>query len=276
MNLFSAAEVTQNYINSSGKRVAQTLGKIFVLAVFAGFFIACGGMIANTAAHTFPDSGQIRLVSGLLFPVGLIMVVLTGAELFTGAVLLVMPLAARKVKTASVLRLLAVAYAGNFIGAILLAAGCALFGQLGISGGGLAVYTIKVAAAKCALSFPNALVSGFFCNALVCVAVLLSLTAKDTIGKIAGAYVPIAIFVIAGLEHSIANMFYIGAGLFALPRYGDMAIAAGIDLSGLTWGAFLLKDLLPVTIGNILGGLAVGLGFWYVYATKPAAPSKPA
>ncbi|GHV17724.1 FdhC protein [Clostridia bacterium] len=271
MNIFSPGEVAANYINAGGKRAAQTPGKLFVLALFAGFFIACGGMVANTAAHALPDAGQIRLISGLLFPVGLIMVVLTGAELFTGAILLVMPVAARKAKIAAVLKLLAIVYAGNFAGALALAAGCALFGQLGISGGGLAVYTIKVAAAKCALSFPNALVSGFFCNALVCVAVLMSLTAKDTMGKIAAAYVPIAVFVIAGLEHSVANMFYIGAGLLALPEYGGAAAASGIDISGLTWGAFLLKDLLPVTIGNILGGLAIGLGF--LYATKSTAVS---
>ncbi|GHV06877.1 FdhC protein [Clostridia bacterium] len=270
MNIFTPAEIVENYSNAGEKRVKNTVGRMLVLGIFAGFFIAAGGMIANTAAHLLPDAGAIRLVSGLLFPAGLIMVVLTGAELFTGAVLLVMPLLARRIKAARMLWLWLVVYVGNFVGAFALAAGCALFGQLGISGGQLAVYTIKVAATKCAINPANALVSGILCNILVCVAVLMSLSAKDTFGKAAGAYVPIAVFVIAGLEHSIANVFFISAGLLALavPDYANLAIAAKLDVSALTWGGFLARHLLPVTIGNIIGGALVGAGMWYTQS-KP-------
>ena len=161
-------------------------------------------------------------------------------------------------------------YLGNFIGALLTAAGCAFSGQLNDSAGGLALFTMKLAAGKCGLAFGSALVLGAFCNVLVTVGVLLSLSAKDLPGRVLGAYLPVSFFVICGFEHSVANLFYIPAGLFAksIPAYAALAADAGLDLSGLTWSGFAIGNLLPVTLGNIIGGVLVGGLFWACWLRK--------
>ena len=161
-------------------------------------------------------------------------------------------------------------YLGNFAGSVLLAAGLAFFGQMNYSGGMLGEYSIKLAALKCAMPFGNAFVLGVFCNILVCAGVVLALSAKDVAGRAVGAYVPVALFVICGFEHCVANMFFIPAGLFALsvPKYAALALESGIDTSVLTWGNFLLKNLLPVTLGNIVGGVALGVTLWVANRKK--------
>ena len=131
---------------------------------------------------------------------------------------------------------------------------------------------MKLAAGKCALPVGNAVILGVLCNVLVTVGVLLSLSAKDLAGRVAGAWLPVAFFVICGFEHCIANLFYIPAGLFAqaVPAYAALAADAGLDLSALTWGNFLLRNLLPVTVGNILGGTAMGGLCWYCHCRGEA------
>lgn len=244
--------------------------RMFLLAVLAGFFIAMGGAVTNTAAHTISNVGLARVASGLLFPFGLAMVVLTGAELFTGNTLLVMPLLSRQASLRGVLRNWCVVYLGNAVGAMLTAAGCAFGGQLNYSGGQLAVFSMKLAAGKCAMPFGNAVILGILCNLLVTTGVLLSLSAKDLTGRVVGAYLPVAFFVICGFEHCVANLFYIPVGLLAkaVPRYAALVAEAGVDLSALTWGSFLVNNLLPVTVGNLIGGVGLGSLFWYCHKRK--------
>lgn len=264
MNSLSSIEITQSYAEAGKKKVERTLGKMFMLAFLAGLLIAFGGAVTNTAAHSIENVSAARMICGLLFPFGLVMVMLLGAELFTGNCMIPISVLEKKTTGGKMLRNWCIVYLGNFAGALMLAAGCAWFGQMDYSGGGLAVYTIKVAAGKCALSFQAGLVLGFFCNVLVCAGVLCSLSAKDTSGKILGAYIPVAFFVICGFEHCIANMYYVPAGLFAMqvPKYAQLAAKAGIDTSVLTWGNFFIRNLLPVTIGNILGGASLGVTMW--------------
>ena len=173
----------------------------------------------------------------------------------------------RRCTLAGMLRSWLIVYLANFAGSLLVAAGCACFGQMKLADGLLGAYTIKVAAAKCALPFQNALVLGVFCNLLVCLGVLMAMAAKDNTGKILSAYLPIAFFVLCGFEHCVANMYYISAGLMAktVPAYAQQAAAMGVDLSVLTVPNFLLKNLLPVTIGNILGGAALAWLMWFVH-----------
>lgn len=270
MNLFTPAECAANYETAGANKARMPVGKLFLLAVLAGFFIAMGGAVTNTAVHTISNVGLARVVSGLLFPFGLAMVVLTGAELFTGNTLMVMSALARRTAMKGVLRNWVIVYLGNAAGAILTAAGCAFFGQLNYSGGQLAVFSMKLAAGKCALPFGNAVVLGIFCNLLVTTGVLLALSAKDVTGRVVGAYLPVAFFVICGFEHCVANLFYIPVGLFAklVPQYAALAGAAGVDLSGLTWGSFLLKNLLPVTLGNLIGGTGMGCVFWWCHGRQ--------
>ena len=277
MNLFTPAEFTENYAQAGVKKASLPVGKMLLLGILAGFLIAMGGATASTASHAIPNAGLAKMVSGLLFPFGLAMVILTGAELFTGNVLINISVFEGKTGFASMLRNWFWVYIGNFCGALLVAAGMAFLGCLNLSGGGFAVSTMKVAAAKSSLPFMTAVglgffcnVLGFFCNVLVTVGVLISLGSKDTIGRFIGAYMPVAFFVICGFEHSIANMYYVPAGIFAAsnPAWQALAVKAGVNLGNVSWGSFFMGNLLPVTIGNILGGLAVSFIFWYCYGKK--------
>ena len=267
MNLFTPAEFTENYAQAGVKKASLPISKMLLLGMLAGFLIAMGGATASTASHAIANAGLSKMVSGLLFPFGLAMVILTGAELFTGNVLINISVFEGKTGFSSMLRNWFWVYIANFLGALLVAAGMAFLGCLNLSGGGFAVSAMKVAAAKSSLPFLTAVGLGFFCNVLVTIGVLISLGAKDTIGRFIGAYMPVAFFVICGFEHSIANMYYVPAGIFAAsnPAYQALALKAGVNLSALNWGCFLTGNLLPVTVGNILGGLAVSFIFWFCY-----------
>lgn len=270
MNLLNPTEAIQSYAEAGKKKAERPIRKMFLLAVLAGLIIAFGGASTSTASHSIGNVSAARIISGLLFPFGLGIVMLLGAELFTGNCMIPVSVLEKKTTVGRMLRNWCVVYLGNFVGALLLAAGCAYFGQMNYSDGGLAVYTIKLAAGKCALSFPSGVVLGFFCNVLVCAGVLCSVSAKDASGRILGAYIPVAFFVICGFEHCIANMYYISAGLFAMsvPQYAQLASEAGIDTSMLTWGNFLARNLLPVTVGNILGGASLGATMWAGHIKK--------
>jgi formate/nitrite transporter len=271
MNLFTPAEIAQNYAAIGKTKAEYPAMKLLVSAVMAGFFIAFGAAVSNTASHSIANVSAVRIISGLLFPFGLGMVILLGAELFTGNCLIIISVLSGDTSAGKMLHNWFFVYAGNCIGAVALAAGCAFFGQLDYSNGGLALYTIRIAAAKCAISFPQGMVMGIFCNILVCAGVLCGLSAKDTAGRIAGAYIPVAFFVICGFEHSVANMYYIPAGLLAmrLHEYAELAAAAGINTEALTWANFLLCNLLPVTLGNICGGVMIGMAMWRSTKKQP-------
>lgn len=262
--ILSPAETAQAYAAAGAKKCALPLLRAFLLAILAGALIAFAGAATNTAAHTAASVGAVRLICGLIFPFGLGIVVLMGAELFTGNCLIAISVLEKQATAAGMLKNWCVVYLGNALGSVLVAAACAFTGQMDYSSGGLALFTMKLAAGKCALSFPNALVMGIACNVLVCLGVLCAMTARDTTGKLLGAYIPVALFVLCGFEHSVANMFYVPAGLFAksVPAYAALAAESGLDLSALTWGNFMVKNLLPVTIGNIIGGAGVGALLW--------------
>ena len=259
--MLSPAQTMEACVDSGVKKAARGARSAFLLAIVAGALIAFAAAATNTAAHTAETAGAVRLICGLLFPFGLGIVVLMGTELFTGNCLMVVPALEGKISWGRMVQNWAVVYLGNFLGSLAVAAICVYGGQLGQSDGGLAVFTMKLAAGKCSLSFPNGLLLGIGCNILVCLGVLCAMTAKDTTGKILGAFLPVCLFVLCGFEHSVANMFYIPAGLLAkaIPAYAELAVQAGLDLSRLTWGNFLLANLLPVTLGNILGGAGIGL-----------------
>ena len=262
--ILSPAQVIDTYGEVGGKKCRKSAMPMFLLAVLAGALIAFAGAATNTAAHTASGVGAVRLICGMIFPFGLGMVILMGAELFTGNCLIAISVLEKKATLSAMLRNWIIVYLGNFAGSVLVAATCAYTGQLNYSGGQLAVFTMKLAAGKCTLSFGSALVLGIACNVLVCLGVLCAMTAKDTTGKILGALLPVALFVMCGFEHSVANMFYVPAGLFAqtVPAYAELAAQAGLDLSALTWSNFLLHNLVPVTLGNIIGGSGIGILLW--------------
>jgi formate/nitrite transporter len=267
MNFFTMPEVTANYVRTGVLKTQYSVWKMILLGILAGMAIALAAATSNTAAHDVADAGLSRMISGLLFPFGLGIVILSGAELFTGSCLIPISILEKEAKLSGMVKNWVFVYIGNFTGSIAVAASCAYFKQYNYSDGGLAVYTIKVAASKCALSFPKAVVFGILCNILVCLALLLAFAAKDVAGKILGSFLPVSFFVICGFEHSVANMYYVPAGIFAnsIPEYAEKALAAGVDTAGLTWGNFVTGNLLPVTIGNIIGGAAIALLMWYCH-----------
>ena len=263
----SPKEITENYIGVGKGKCALPTSKMFVLAILAGMFIAFAGLGATTAAVSIPLASVGKFVGACIFPAGLIMVVIAGSELFTGNCLLVIPLLDKEVTLAKVLRNLGIVYVGNFVGSMIVAAGAAFSHQMALFGNGMAASVISTAVAKCSMPFGDALIKGIFCNFLVCIGVWLGMAAKDAAGKVLGIFWPIMLFVLCGFEHSIANMYYIGAGLFAktIPDFAAAATSAGVDMANLTWGNFFAANLLPVTIGNIIGGAAVGAAYWFVY-----------
>jgi formate transporter len=240
----------------------------FTLAIMAGAFIALGAVFAtNTAAGSSAlPFGVAKLLTGLVFCLGLILVVVGGAELFTGNNLIVMAWASGKVTGRSLLRNWAIVYAGNFVGSIGTALLVLWSKQYTFGGGAVGETALKIAASKASLDFFQAMALGVLCNALVCLAVWLTFSARSTMDKIASIIFPITAFVAAGFEHSIANMYFVPFGL--LIKEFDPAFVAdkGLDLTNLTWGNFLVNNLLPVTIGNIIGGaVLVAAIYWSVF-----------
>ncbi len=230
-----------------------------------------GGVGATTVAVSVPLASVGKFVGACVFPGGLTMVLLAGSELFTGNTLLVIPLLEKEISPGGMLKNWAVVYLGNLAGGLLTAAGVVYSHQPDLFGDQMAVSVISTAAAKCSLSFGDGVIRGILCNFLVCIAVWISFAAKDVAGKIMGLFFPIMMFVLCGFEHSVANMYYIGAGIFAkgIPEYAQAAVKAGVDSGAVTWGNFLGANLLPVTIGNIIGGaVCVGCVYWYVYLKK--------
>lgn len=270
MSIFTPTEITDNYMKASVGKAASPAWRLFVLAVAAGLLIGLGGVTSSTAAHALDNAGMVRLVSGLIFPVGLMMVILMGTELFTGNALMITAALDGKITWGRLGRNWAIVFTGNLVGAVALAACMAFFGQLNIGGGDLAVYTAKVAATKNGLPWLNAFVLGIFCNLMVCIAVYQANTAQDTAGRILGIFFPIMGFVLAGFEHCVADMYYVPAGIFAYmnPAYTAMIDAAGVNTALLTFGDFVFANLIPVTLGNIVGGAAVGVTMYACHATK--------
>lgn len=272
-------------------KARMRLFTLFSLGVLAGIFIALGAIFATTVtaptmgtdpatgaplAHYLPF-GIARLLGGITFCLGLILVVVAGAELFTGNNLLIMAWAGRKVSTASVLRNWGVVFVGNFVGAIMTVIVVLLSGQYTFGNGAVGLNALNIAEAKVGYGFVQAIFLGSLCNMLVCLAVWLVFSARTTTDKILSIIFPITAFVAAGFEHCIANMYFIPMGLAiketATEAFWNSIGRSAADYAALTWGDFFLSNLLPVTIGNIIGGaLGIGVVYYVIYLRrKPSA-----
>ncbi len=258
--------------------------KMFMLAVLAGAFISLGAIFATTvgaggmaiaasdgeAVFTtgFPY-GFNRLLVGFVFCLGLILVVVGGAELFTGNNLIVMAWANGKVRGRDLLRNWAIVYAGNLVGSIGTVILMFFTKQYTFGANSIGIAALKTGIAKVEFSFLQAIALGILCNALVCLAVWLTFSARSTIDKIAAIIFPVTAFVAAGFEHSVANMYFIPYALFI--KYFDPAYISTVgdkvaNLDRLTWQAFVFNNLIPVTIGNIIGGaVLVAAVYWAIF-----------
>ncbi len=253
-------------------KASMTFGKTFTLAVLAGAFIALGAAFSTTVTTgaTALPFGVGRLLGGLAFCLGLILVIVAGAELFTGNTLIVMAWAGGRVGTAKILRNWIIVYLGNLAGSLGTAALVLAAGQHGLGAGAVGLNALNLAQAKCSLDFLPALASGVLCNTLVCLAVWLCYSARTVSDRVLAIIFPITAFVASGFEHSVANMYFIGAGLGIKALAGEgfwRAVSrAPADFPQLTWPNFLLANLLPVTLGNLIGGtVLVGLVYWFVF-----------
>jgi formate transporter len=254
--------------------------RMFALAILAGAFIAMGAVFSTTATTVSGGLpfGVVRVLGGLTFSLGLILVVVAGAELFTGNNLVVMAWASHKVSTWQLLRGWVIVYIGNFVGSVLTAYMMFLSKQYMMSSGALGLNALSVAQAKTSLGFTQAVVLGIFCNALVCLAVWLCMSARTTTDRVMAIVPPITAFVAAGFEHSIANMYFIPIGLFikaGAPAEFWAAIGkTAADFPKITLSNFFVANLLPVTIGNIIGGaVMVGLVYWSIYLRRTTQPA---
>ena len=249
-------EILEITIDAAAAKAGLSAKQMILLGLMAGFFIALAGAGANMGAYyLLTDSataGLGKMLSGIIFPAGLLMVVFAGAELFTGNNLMVAAVLDKRIGIGSMLRNWCIVYLANLVASVCVAWLVVQSGLLSTGDGLLEQVTVSIAVSKVNLTFGQAFIRGIFCNFLVCIAVWMASGADSTIGKVFSLFFPIWLFVTAGFEHSIANMFFIPAGIFA----------AGSS-AGLTFTGFILNNLIPVTLGNIAGGSILVAGIYY-------------
>ncbi len=261
------------------KKASLAFWPLFALSVLAGAFIALGAIFATTvSAGTGLPYGVTRLLAGLVFSLGLILVVVGGAELFTGNNLIIMAFTNGKITFAALMRNWVIVFIGNFVGSIGTAVIMFLTRQYTFGAGAVGLNALNIANAKVNLEFFQAVALGIMCNAMVCMAVWLCYSARSTTDKILAIIPPISGFVAAGFEHSIANMYFIPIGILikdlAAGSFWQLNALQNAGVSpdtyaGLSWNNFLIHNLIPVTIGNIIGGaVLVGLVYWFIFLKR--------
>ena len=274
-DFYSPAEIVDVALDVCVKKVSTPYLKEFVLAILAGVFIGFASEGSNMAAFNLfarPETyGLGKALAGFVFGTGLMLVVVAGAEMFTGQTLILAAVMDGKVTLSQMLKNWILVWIGNLVGALFLVYMMVNSGLFDSGDNVLGAMTIKIAAYKTSLPFMSAFWLGVMCNWLVCLAVWMSFAAKDVIGKLFSAFFPIWLFITSGFEHSVANMYYIPAGILAKsnPRWAEAATQYGVSpekLEHLNWTTFFMNSQLPVTLGNIVGGgiLVAGV-YWYVY-----------
>ena len=261
------------------KKARMDFLSTFALSVLAGAFIALGAIfftITQTSAGVEMSWGLSQMVGGVAFSLGLILVVIGGAELFTGNNLIIMAWASRHLSTLSMMRNWGIVYLGNFVGSVATALGVFLAMHYKMAGGAVGITALNIGLAKVDLEFVQAMLLGIFCNAMVCMAVWLTYSARTVLGRISAIIFPIAGFVAAGFEHCVANMYFVPYAILvkagAPASFWDGAGTTAAAYSDLTWGSFFVNNLVPVTIGNMIGGVFfVALVYWAIYLRGKAA-----
>lgn len=257
--MHSPIEIAKNFEEIGIHKVKLSVWKMFILGCFAGCFIGFAGIASTTASATVENGSLARLLSASVFPAGMAMVLVAGSELFTGNNLIIISVLQKRIKLWEMLKNWLVVYLGNFVGASFVAF-LVVYGHTpDLYGGVLAEKMVAAGMSRVVQSFPEAFFRGVLCNILVCLAVWAAFAAKTVAGKLLMSFWPVMLFVLCGFEHSIADIYF---GIAAILTSAEYEIAA----EGLHMGSFLLKNLLPVTLGNIAGGAGiVGVGYWLAY-----------
>ena len=289
MNYCTPPEIAQHCMEAQVTRATMPAGKLFILGILAGCFIAFGAEGSTMATHdlTALGAGWQRFITGSVFSVGLMYVVICGAELFTGNVLMLTALFAGRINLTAVLRNWTIVLTGNMVGAVLIAWIMYMTGLFKFNNHLLGAAALAIAVAKVNLTWTEIFFRAILCNWLVGLAVWMSFSSKDIISKVATCYIPIMTFVMSGFEHSIANMYYLPAGLLAktVPAVVE-ASNLGDKVATLTMESMIMANWIPAILGNIVGlGLFVATFYWYSYlrnrvgeaghgASAPAAVTK--
>lgn len=257
--MHSPLEIARNFIEIGIHKVRLSAMKMVLLGVFAGMFIGFAGIASTVSSATVANASVARLISACVFPAGMAMVLIAGSELFTGNNLIIISVLQKKVRVGEMLKNWVMVYAGNFIGAFFVAL-LVVYGHIpDLYDGALAQKMVNAALFRVNQTFGEAFIRGILCNILVCIAVWAAFAAKKVSGKLLMSFWPVMLFVLCGFEHSIADMYFGVAGLFTMHEYA-------IEAEGLNVVSFLIKNLLPVTLGNIVGGAGiVGFGYWLAY-----------
>jgi len=268
IDAYSPAQMAERVENAGVCKTMQCTLTTLALAMLAGAFIALGAVFYTFVTQApIISSAFTALLGGLVFCLGLILVIVAGAELFTGNNLVIMAYADHRITLKQLAVNWGVVYIGNLIGALIIVFLVYFSGHW--SGSGAGAKALMIANHKVNLAFHEALVRGILCNILVCLAVWLCFAGRSVTDKILAILFPITAFVALGFEHSVANMYFIPAGMLLADNPGVVAAAGSPDLSQLTMSGLLVKNLLPVTLGNMIGGgVLVGLVYWFIYLRK--------
>ncbi len=259
--MHSPLEIAKNYVDIGIHKTMMSAFKMTLLGFFAGLFISFAGIAATTATATMETASAGRLIAAIVFPAGMAMVLIAGSELFTGNNLIIISVLEKKVSVFKMLKNWFFVYTGNFIGALFVSI-MVTYGHVpDLFGGTLAEAVINSGVIRTSMDFQDALIRGILCNVLVCIAVWMAFASKDVSGKLLISFWPVMLFVLCGFEHCIADMYFCMAALFTSVEYG-------IQADTLTWGNFITHNLIPVTLGNLIGGVGVGAGYWLAYLSK--------
>lgn len=259
--MHSPLEIAKNYVEIGIHKTKMSAFKMLLLGFFAGLFISFAGIAATTATATMETASAGRLIAAIVFPAGMAMVLIAGSELFTGNNLIIISVLEKQVSVLKMLKNWFFVYIGNFLGAMFVAA-MVTYGHVpDLFGGTLAEAVINSGVIRTGMSFGDGLIKGILCNILVCIAVWMAFASKDVSGKLLISFWPVMLFVLCGFEHCIADMYYCMAALFTSAEYG-------LQADTLSWANFITHNLIPVTLGNLIGGVGVGTGYWLAYLAK--------
>lgn len=257
--MHSPLEIARNYVDVGVHKTNLSAFKMVIFGIFAGMFIGFAGIASTTASSTITVPSLAKLIGAIVFPAGMAMVLIAGSELFTGNTLIIIAALEKKVTVSKMLKNWFFVFLGNFIGAALVAFLVVYGGTPELFDGALAQAIVNAGKTRTDLEIMEAFIRGILCNILVCIAIWMSFASKNVSGKLLTSFWPVMIFVLCGFEHSVADIYF---GIAALLTSAEYGIAA----EGLTWFNFLIKSLLPITLGNIVGGAGiVGFGYWLMF-----------
>lgn len=259
--MHSPLEIAKNYVEIGIHKTMMSAFKMLLLGFFAGMFISFAGIAATTATATMATASAGRLIAAIVFPAGMAMVLIAGSELFTGNNLIIISVLEKKVPVWKMLKNWFFVYIGNFVGALFVSL-MVTYGHVpDLFDGTLAQAVINSGVIRTSMDFSDSLIKGVLCNILVCIAVWMAFASKQVSGKLLISFWPVMLFVLCGFEHCVADMYFCMAALFTSAEYG-------ITADTLTWSNFITHNLIPVTLGNLIGGVGVGTGYWLAYLAK--------